>query len=148
MKLFWACLFVKSLSVTVIVKLPAVVGVPVITPLDELIENAGDPGGKPVALHAYGGVPPLPLIVKEYGIPTTPPVTPVVVMLGLSCAKTSGAKLKAKANRPNNGTATFNREIISSDPVAAREFSLMWIPVDGEHALSRELGASAPLAAG
>jgi len=53
-KLFWADLFVKSLSVIVVVKLPAVVGVPVITPVDELIENAGDPGGKPVALHVYG----------------------------------------------------------------------------------------------
>jgi len=50
-KFFWADLFVKSLNVTAILKLPAVVGVPVITPLEELIENAGDPGGKPVALH-------------------------------------------------------------------------------------------------
>ena len=121
MKLFWADLFVKSLSVIVVVKLPAVVGVPVITPVDELIENAGDPGGKPVALHVYGVVPPIPLIVKEYGVPTTPGVMVVVVMLGLSCAKTSGAKLKARANRPNNGAATFNREIISAEPVATAE---------------------------
>ena len=134
----------KSLNVIVVVKLPAVVGVPVITPVDELIENAGDPGGKPVAHHVYGVVPPIPLIVKEYGVPTTPGVMVVVVMLGLSCAKTSGAKLKAKANRPNKGATIFNREIISSDPVAGRQFYQTWILVDGDHAPARELAQDAP----
>ena len=126
-------------------KLPAVVGVPVITPEDELIENAGDPGGKPVALHVYGVVPPVPLIVKEYCVPTTPGVTVVVVMLGLSCAKTSGAQLKAKVNRPNKGATSFKREIIASDPVAGREFSQTWILVDAGRAPAREFEQGAPL---
>ena len=71
----------------------------------------------------------------------------VVVMLGLSCANTSGAKLKANVNRPNKGAATFNREIIASDPVAGREFSPKWILVDGENAHAQELGPRAPLVA-
>jgi hypothetical protein len=106
-------------------KVQAEFGVPVITAeagsvLDGLIEN---PEGKPVALQLYGRVPPVPVTVAEYGTPTTPGVMVVVVMLGLSCANTSGAKLKTKVNRPNKDTATFNLEIIASDPVAAREFS-------------------------
>jgi hypothetical protein len=120
-------LFVKSLSVTVTVKVQGKVqaefGVPVITAEagsvpDGLIEN---PEGMPVALQLYGRVPPVPVTVAEYGTPTTPGVMVVVVMLGLSCANTSGAKLKTKVNRPNKDTATFNREIISAEPVATAE---------------------------
>src|SRR5437773_6549069 len=46
-----------ALSVTVAVteKVPAVVGVPEMTPLDALIVR---PGGSPVAANVYGGVPP------------------------------------------------------------------------------------------
>ena len=143
----------KSLSVTATVKVQGKVqaefGVPVITAeagsvLDGLIEN---PEGMPVALQLYGRVPPVPVTVAEYCTPTTPGVMVVVVMLGLSCANTSGAKLKAKVNRPNKDTATFNLEIIASDPVAAREFSQTWILVDGGRAPAREFEQGAPLVA-
>ena len=112
----------KSLSITMIVKLPAVVGVPVITPVDGLIANAGDPGGKAVALHVYGIVPPVPLIVKEYGVPTTPGVTVLVVMLGF-CAKASVEKLTASISMPKTSTATFHLRIISAEPPPTGEIS-------------------------
>src|SRR5262249_53042428 len=122
-------------------------GVPVITAedgsvLDGLIEN---PQGNPVAVQVYGRWPPEPVTVDVYGTPTTPGLMVLVVMLGLSCANTSGGKLKAKANRPHNGAATFNREIISSDPVAGREFSQTWILVDAGRAPAQELAHGAPL---
>src|SRR5215831_12481720 len=96
-----------SLSVIVVLKGPAEVGVPVISvvgrlPFDVLIDN---PGGRPVALQVYGIAPPLPVIVNEYGVSKTPPVMPLVTMVGVTCANTSGAKLMAKVNKPKNAAA-------------------------------------------
>jgi hypothetical protein len=112
-----------SLNVIVVEKLPTEVGVPVISvvvrlPFDDLIDN---PGGRPVALHIYGSWPPLPVIVNEYGVPKTPPVMPLVTMVGVTCANTSGAKLMAKVNKPKNAAAAFNRKIIAAEPVATGE---------------------------
>ncbi len=47
---------------------PAVVGVPLMTP-DELIDS---PGGSPVAENVYGGVPPLADSVRLVAVPTVP----------------------------------------------------------------------------
>jgi hypothetical protein len=92
-------------------------------------------------------VPAVPVTVKEYGVPRTPGVMVEVCILGAVCPNTSGAKLKAKVNRPNKDAATFNLEIIASDPVAAREFSQTWILVDGGRAPAREFEQGAPLVA-
>jgi hypothetical protein len=59
----------ESLNVTLIGKLPTKLGVPVIWPVDALIASGE---GSPVALQVYGGRPPVPVIVNEYGIPTDP----------------------------------------------------------------------------
>ena len=62
-----------ALSVTWIVNMPdhpAVVGVPVITPLEERVRPAGR---APLAtVHVYGGFPPLAASVAEYAVPTVP----------------------------------------------------------------------------
>ena len=103
-------------------KTQAVVGVPVISPVSLLIENTVENiGGVPVILQEYGLLPPVAVIVNEYGLATTPGVMFVVWMLGGDCANTSGAKWMAKVNKPNNAAATFNREIIVAEPVATGE---------------------------
>jgi hypothetical protein len=61
----------ESVTVIVALKLFAVVGVPPIVPLAALIDR---PGGKPVALQVYPGVPPVAVIVVDepagYGLLT------------------------------------------------------------------------------
>src|SRR5262245_15002186 len=46
----------ESVAVTVTLNVPAVVGVPEMVPVDALIDN---PAGRPVAVNAYGAVPPV-----------------------------------------------------------------------------------------
>src|ERR1700729_1030959 len=55
------------------------VGMPEMAPLRERVS----PGGSepPMSLHAYGGVPPAALRLAEYGVPTWPLATAVVVMV-------------------------------------------------------------------
>jgi hypothetical protein len=56
------------------------VGVPLITPVDAF--NVRPPGKVPeVSVHAYGVVPPLATNVCEYGVPTWPFTSEVVVTL-------------------------------------------------------------------
>src|SRR5262245_33703181 len=97
-------------------KVHAEFGVPVITAENRsvgcgLIEN---PEGKPVALQVYGRVPPAPVTMSEYGTPTTPGLMVVVVMLGVTCANTSGEKLNAMVNMAKTGAPILNREIIAA----------------------------------
>jgi hypothetical protein len=55
-----------SVTVTVNVEQPTVVGVP------EIVQPVGDnpAGSAPVTLHVYGPVPPLPVIVWLYALPS------------------------------------------------------------------------------
>ncbi|MEO7651069.1 MAG: hypothetical protein ABIZ80_11425, partial [Bryobacteraceae bacterium] len=58
----------RSVTVAVKLKLPAVVGVPVMEPFAPSDNPAGaEPD------HVYGGVPPAAVRVCEYGEPTVPP---------------------------------------------------------------------------
>ena len=50
-------------------EVPAVVGVPEIVPVEELIDS---PAGRPVADQVYGGVPPLAETVRLTAVPTVP----------------------------------------------------------------------------
>ena len=56
---------------------PAVVGVPEITPWGESESPLGNADVLD-KLHTYGGVPPLAVNVCEYAVPTRPPGTPVL----------------------------------------------------------------------
>ncbi len=70
---------VESVTVIVTVLDPAVVGAPVIAPLEASMLR---PAGRPVADHVYGVVPPVAATVALYAVPTTPPGNDVVVMDG------------------------------------------------------------------
>jgi len=69
--------FVESSSVIDAENVPDTVGVPLIVPL-ELTES---PPGNPVADHVYGGTPPVPARVVEYGVPTVPDGKVVVAIV-------------------------------------------------------------------
>ena len=69
---------VESVTVTTAVLLPAVVGLPPITPVDALMLR---PVGSPVADQVYGVVPPLAATVALYAVPTTPPGSGEVVVI-------------------------------------------------------------------
>lgn len=69
----------ESLTRAVKSKSPAVVGVPLIAPVDERLRP---PGNAPVEmLQDSGGVPPVADRVPEYACPTVPVLSPDVVML-------------------------------------------------------------------
>jgi len=69
-KVFVAVWDAASLTVTTTLLLvPAVVGVPLITPVDALIVR---PAGWPLTDQANDPVPPVAAIVKLYGVPCTP----------------------------------------------------------------------------
>lgn len=72
----------ESESITCGVKLnvPAAVGVPDITPVEEAKVKPG--GSVPVTLQVKGAVPPLRWRVWLYGVPTVPLGSEVVVMFG------------------------------------------------------------------
>src|SRR5579883_801173 len=67
-------------SVTLMVTLPLLgpVGVPVMAPVEGLIES---PPGRPVADQVYGGVPPVAASVALYGWPAVPVGSSVVVIV-------------------------------------------------------------------
>src|SRR2546430_12611330 len=66
----WLAVFCAlSRTVAVTEKVPAVVGVPEMTPLDALIDR---PAGSPVAEKVYGGVPPEAERVRLVAVPTVP----------------------------------------------------------------------------
>ena len=90
---FVAVLFAASVTCTVNDTVPAVVGVPEITPVDEARLN---PAGKAPALidQLYGVVPPLACSVVEYAVPAVPPGSDVVVIVG-GCAAAATAMLNA-----------------------------------------------------
>lgn len=67
-----------SVTVNDAAYVPASVGVPVICPVDELMDN---PGGILEADHRYGGMPPVAAIVAEYGVPTVPLGNDAVVIV-------------------------------------------------------------------
>jgi hypothetical protein len=62
-----------ALSVNVIVKdeVPGLVGAPVMAPSPVSVKPAGN--APPVSAQRYGGVPPFPTKLCEYGRPTVPP---------------------------------------------------------------------------
>ncbi len=66
-----------STTVTVTVEVPAVVGVPEMTPVPALIVR---PAGSPVADQLYGGVPPTALTVAEYAVAAVPAGSDAVVI--------------------------------------------------------------------
>ena len=86
-------LFAASFSCTVNDAVPAVVGVPVICPVELFSERPA--GKKPkVTDHVYGVVPPLASRVVEYAVPVVPPGSDVVVTVG-GCAAAATAILNA-----------------------------------------------------
>jgi hypothetical protein len=69
---------VESVTVSTTELVPAAVGVPPITPLDEFSVK---PAGRPVAAHVYGGVPPAPFSVALYAVFAVPSGSEVAVIL-------------------------------------------------------------------
>jgi hypothetical protein len=70
------CLF-ASVTVTVMGKVPVEAGVPLSVPLEDIVT----PPGSPVAVHVYGGVPPVAEKPTEKDVPITGGVMPVVVIV-------------------------------------------------------------------
>jgi hypothetical protein len=88
---FVPVLFAASVTCTVNDTVPAVVGVPEISPVDAARLNPA--GNVPaLTLQLYGVVPPLACSVPEYAVPTVPPVSDVVVTVG-GCAAAATAIL-------------------------------------------------------
>jgi len=77
----------ESVTVTIIVAVPAAVGVPLSTPVRDKLK----PCGTPVAFQIYGGTPPVAANwTGEYGAPTSPTANgEAVVMDGGAAAITS-----------------------------------------------------------
>jgi hypothetical protein len=99
--LFFVAGFVaESFTVTVTGKLPAIVGVPVICPVELMESDAGSP----TALHVYGGWPPVADIVNEYGLPTKPEGSDDVE-ISRPAARSSGAEANAKINTADENAA-------------------------------------------
>ena len=73
--------FAESVTLTVKLDVPAVVGVPVIVPVLDNVRPAGrDPA---LMVHVYGAVPPdTPRVCCGYAVPAVPPGSDVVVMVG------------------------------------------------------------------
>ena len=71
----------ESLTVTVAVVLPAVVGVPVIAPVEALMLS---PAGSPAADQVNGPLPPDTVMVCDAGVPTVPVRLPGLVTVGLA----------------------------------------------------------------
>jgi hypothetical protein len=106
---------VVSRIVTVTVNWPAAAGVPVIWPVVELIVRGE---GSPDALQVYGGVPPPPSIVNEYGVFTVPGGRADVWMRsGPPCAKRFGGAKNNESSDEETRSEMLNREI------AAKRFS-------------------------
>ena len=78
---FVPLLFAASVTCTVNDTVPAVVGVPEITPVDaaKLKPAGSDPA---LTLQLYGAVPPLACSVAEYAVPVVPPGSDTVVTVG------------------------------------------------------------------
>ena len=72
---------VKSVTCTVKLELPVLLGVPAMAPLDERLRPDGNEPA--VIVHRYGGVPPEAESVAEYGVPTMPFDSPVVVTVNV-----------------------------------------------------------------
>ena len=90
---FVPVLFAASFTCTVNDTVPAVVGVPEITPVDATRLNPA--GSVPaLTLQVYGVVPPLACSVVEYAVPAVPPGNDVVVTVG-GCAAAATAILNA-----------------------------------------------------
>ena len=90
---FVPVLFAASVTCTVNDMVPAVVGVPEITPVDATRLNPA--GSVPaLTLQLYGVVPPLACSVVEYAVPAVPPGRDVVVTVG-GCAAAATAMLSA-----------------------------------------------------
>ena len=93
LKAFVPVLFAASFTCTVNDTVPAVVGVPEITPVDATRLNPA--GNVPaLTLQLYGVVPPLACSVVEYAVPAVPPGSDVVVTVG-GCAAAATAMLNA-----------------------------------------------------
>src|SRR4029077_11302824 len=93
LKAFVPVLFAASFTCTVNDAVPAVVGVPEITPVDATRLNPA--GNVPaLTLQLYGVVPPLACSVVEYAVPAVPPGNDVVVTVG-GCTAAATAILKA-----------------------------------------------------
>jgi hypothetical protein len=70
-----------SVSCTVKSEVPAALGVPLITPVPDASDNPA--GSEPdVIAHVYGAIPPAPVSVAEYAVPTVPLGSDVVVIVG------------------------------------------------------------------
>src|SRR5262249_29618704 len=94
----------ESRNVTVTAGLPGELGVPLIVPLADPIDN---PAGSPDAVHEYGGSPPSASIVNEYETPVVPGGS-VVVLILRAAPRSSGADVNTKTNTLTASAATFN----------------------------------------
>jgi hypothetical protein len=72
----------ESLTLTVKLKVPAVCGVPLITPPELNDSPLGKDPLPATMLHVYGGVPPDAVSAWKYGVPTKAPTSgdPVVIV--------------------------------------------------------------------
>jgi hypothetical protein len=104
---------VESITLTVKLNVPAVVGVPEITPVDAAKLNPA--GSIPaLTLQLYGVVPPLACNVVVYAVPTVPPGSDAAVVSVSTC------KLVGDGERP-----VPDREIVLTLPVDRVNWMLM-----------------------
>ena len=99
------------------VNVPAVVGVPLMTPVEALIDR---PVGRPVAENVYGGVPPLADSVRLTAVPTVP-----VWLPGLASAQRGAAAAAVNAAVPFG----VPRPVGPSQPVPAVQIGAPQVPL-------------------
>jgi hypothetical protein len=112
LKAFVPVLFAASVTCTVNETVPAVVGVPEITPGDVRLNPAGNVPA--LTLQLYGVVPPLACSVVEYAVPAVPPGSDVVVTVG-DCAAAATSILRfaeaVAVGEPESFTCTVKAEV-------------------------------------
>ena len=110
---FVPVLFAASFTCTVNDTVPAVVGVPEITPVDATRLNPA--GNVPaLTLQLYGEVPPLACSVVEYAVPVVPPGSDVVVTVGGCAAATSILRFAVALAKLESFTRTVKAEVPAS----------------------------------
>jgi hypothetical protein len=123
---------VASFTVTAIVLDPLCVGVPEIAPEEPSIES---PAGSPVALNAYGVVPPEAATTLLYAMPTVPPGSDVVVIVSLVGAAGATVTLSLADADCGEGcvesvTVTV-KDVVPAVPCAGKPAMMpVWFPIE------------------
>jgi len=119
-----------SVAVTVTLKVPPAVGVPLKTPVAALIER---PAGRPLAAQVYGPVPPAACTVAEYADVVDPPGRDVVAIA------TAGTPSATEVVMPVRDPPELSEKLVAAAMLAA---SLYQLTAKSLVCVARQLGST------